>query len=217
MSGVVLYTMALDGSDARVLVRKGEGGLLEAVGPQQQGDGPFDIVPCSPRDPDCLQVVNGRLVFDNPCSGGFVAPEPEANAGLVRDCEALWELGRWAVEVRQPGYFEQPSWDGLTPISEWEGVVVGEASTGLRVVELSLKGWKLSGPISGRLTTEVTKLTALESLDLSYNELSDPVPSELGNLPNLKRLYLSYNRLSGCVPEGLREKVHGYLSPKHCN
>ena len=216
-SDVALLTSAPGGSDARVLVRRGENGVLEVVETERQMDGPFDIVPCSPRDPDCLQVVGGRLVFDNPCSGGFVAPEHEANAGLVRDCEALWELGRWAVEVRQPGYFEQPSWDGLTPISEWEGVVVGETSTGLRVVELSLKGWKLSGPISGRLTTEVTKLTALESLDLSYNELSDPVPSELGNLPNLKRLNLSYNRLSGCVPEGLREKVHGYLSPKHCN
>ena len=216
-SDVALLTSALDGSDARVLVRRGENGVLEAVGTERQRDGPFDIVPCSPRDPDCLQVVNGRLVFDNPCSGGFVAPDPEANAGLVQDCEALWELGRWAVEVRQPGYFEQPSWDGLTPISEWEGVVVGDTSTGLRVVGLSLKGWKLSGPISGRLATELAKLTALETLDLSYNELSDPVPPEFGNLPNLKRLNLSYNRLSGCIPEGLREKVHGYLSPKHCN
>ena len=94
---------------------------------------------------------------------------------------------------------------------------MGDTSSGLRVVELSLKDWNLSGPISGRLTTEVAKLTALESLDLSYNELSDPVPPELGNLPNLKRLNLSYNRLRGCIPVGLQGKVHGYLSPRHCN
>ena len=216
-SDVVLYTAAPDGSDARVLVLRGENGVLEAVGAERQRNGPFDVIPCSPRDPDCLQVVNGRLVFDNPCTGGFVAPDLEANAGLVQDCEALWELGRWATEIRQRGYFEKPSWDGLTPISDWEGVVVGETSTGLRVVELSLKGWQLSGSISGRLSTELAKLTALESLDLSYNELSDPVPPELGNLPNLKRLNLSYNRLTGCIPEGLQGKVHGYLSPKHCN
>ena len=191
-SDVALLTSALDGSDARVLVRRGENGVLEAVGAERQRDGPFDIVTCSPRDPNCLQVVNGRLVFDNPCAGGFVALDPEANTGLVEDCETLWELGRWATEVRQRGYFEQPSWDGLTPISEWEGAVVEETSTGLRVVELSLKGWKLSGPISGRLATELAKLTALESVDLSGN------------------------RLSGCIPAGLRGKVTGYEEPEGC-
>ena len=100
-SDVVLFTAALDGSHARVLVRRGENGVLEAVGAGRQGDGPIDIVPCRVRDTLCIQVVSGRLIFGNPCSGGFVAPDSEANAGLVRDCEALWELGRWAVEVRQ--------------------------------------------------------------------------------------------------------------------
>ncbi len=189
-SDVVLYTAALDGSDARVLVRKGESGLLEAVGPQQQGDGPIDIIPCFTESGGCLQVLDGRLVTE-PCSTGYVVPDPEANAGLVRDCEVLWEIGReglrnWAI------YLEQSTWNGQTPISEWEGVVVGETSNGLRVVQLSLEGWNLRGLISGRLATELAKLTALESVELSDN------------------------RLRGCIPEGLRGKVIGYEEPEVC-
>ncbi len=59
-------------------------------------------------------------------------------------------------------------------------------------MELSLEGWNLTGPISGRLATELAKLTALESVDLSGN------------------------RLSGCIPEELRGKVIGYEEPEGC-
>ena len=214
---VMLFTTALDGSDTKLLVRRGEDGLLEAMSSEPQGNKPIDILPCRLGSPHCLQVFSGRLASGNPCGGGFVAPDPESNSDLVQDCETVWELGRWAVEIRQPGRHQQPSWDGLTPMSEWEGVVVGDTSTGLRVVELSLKRWELIGPISGRLTAELGKLTALESLDLSYNELSDPIAPELGNLPNLQRLNRSYNRLNGCIPEGLHGKVHGYQNPENCD
>ena len=196
-SGVVLATVAPDGSDPRVLARRGENGALETVGAEQHGDGPIDTLTCararSPYVSQCLQVVNDRLVSSIDCSFGFVAEVAAWSPGLVpKDCEVIWELGRWATEIRQPGQFKQTSWDRRTPISEWEGAVVGETSTGLRVVELSLEGWNLTGPISGRLATELAKLTALESVDLSGN------------------------RLSGCIPEELSGKVIGYEEPEGC-
>ena len=173
-SGAVLATVAPDGSDARVLARRGEDGALEAVGSGQHGDGPIDVITCARTKylAHCLQVVNDRLVSSVGCTAGFVEQVAAWSPGLASDCEALWALGRWATEVRQPDQFDQTSWDRRTPISEWKGVVVGDTSTGLRVVGLSLEGWNLSGSISGRLATELAKLTALESLDLSGNRLS---------------------------------------------
>ena len=193
-SGVVLATVAPDGSDVRVLARRGEDGEVEAVGAGQHGTGPIDVITCArTKYPvNCLQVVNDRLVSRDECSSAFSEQVAAWRPGLAPDCEVIWELGRRATEIRQPDQFERTSWDRRPPVSEWEGVVVGETSTGLRVVELSLEGWNLTGPISGRLATELSKLTALESVDLSGNQLS------------------------GCIPEELRGKVIGYDEPEGC-
>ena len=43
----------------------------------------------------------------------------------------------------------------------------------------------------------------VSELDLSDNELTGEIPTELGNLSNLAWLYLSGNQLTGCVPAGL--------------
>lgn len=42
----------------------------------------------------------------------------------------------------------------------------------------------------------------LESLDLSYNELSGEIPPSLSALTSLSHLNLSYNNLSGTIPSG---------------
>ena len=183
-SGVVLATVAPDGSDVRVLARRGENGELEAVGAGQHGTGPIGIIACAARTtdpspaPQCLQVVNDRLVSHTMCGNAFVNQIADWSPGLAPDCEAIWALGLWATETRQPDQFEQTNWGRRPPVSEWEGVVVEGTSTGLRVVELSLEGWNLSGSISGRLATELAKLTALESVDLSGNRLSGCIPED---------------------------------------
>ena len=43
----------------------------------------------------------------------------------------------------------------------------------------------------------------VSELDLSGNQLTGEIPTELGNLSNLAWLYLSGNQLTGCVPAGL--------------
>ncbi|WVZ95175.1 hypothetical protein U9M48_040972 [Paspalum notatum var. saurae] len=44
-------------------------------------------------------------------------------------------------------------------------------------------------------------MTDLESLDLSYNQLSGEIPEELTNLTFLGNLNLSNNQLAGKIPE----------------
>ena len=68
-----------------------------------------------------------------------------------------------------------------------------------RVVALDLSFNRLSGPIP----SELGSLSALTRLNLSYNRLTGAIPAELGNLPALKRLIIYQNRLSGSLPPEL--------------
>ena len=176
-SDIGLYTMAPDGSGVRVLVRRGDDGALEAVG-------------------------LGHTTDIASCSAGIVVPEPAANPGLVRDCEALLMM---MDRVAVPGL----NWDADTPIAEWEGVALSgprerESTSGPseeplsppRIRELSLPERGMRGAI----TAELTELTELRILDLSGNELTGPIPSGLGNLTDLRMLDFGGNNLDGPIP-----------------
>ena len=179
----VLCTVAPDGSNARVLVRRGDDEVPEAVGPE------------------------GRPTADiASCSAGVVVQNPEVNNGLVRDCEALVEMiDRLAVVGL--------NWDADTPIAEWEGVTLdapvlrddapdsGESLSSLRVRGLSLPERGLIGLFPIR----VTELTELRELDLSVNELAGAIPPELGRLTSLRVLNLNYKLayLEGPIPPEL--------------
>ena len=229
-SNVVLYTVARDGSDMRVLVRKGLGGNL--------------IPENSVRRPVTHDIAA--------CSEGFVVPKPEKNPGLVQDCETL-------LSIRDTLIGEEAAlpWGADTPISRWTGVEVGGRPT--RVVSLRLErlagtippelgnlmglktlnltgnnagGNNLTGPIpselgnllnlewlglfgslSGSIPSELGNLTNLTLLGLSNNQLTGSIPSELGNLTNLTHLGLADNQLTGSIPRELgRLRVLEHLS-----
>ncbi|XP_078166282.1 uncharacterized protein LOC144560950 isoform X3 [Carex rostrata] len=55
-------------------------------------------------------------------------------------------------------------------------------------------------PISGKIPTEVGKLTGLTTLGLSQTFIEGTIPKEIGNLENLGGLYLNGNMLSGEIP-----------------
>ena len=127
------------------------------------------------------------------CSDGVVVPDPEANPGLVKDCETLTRaIGRL---VEQPAW-EALAWNADTPIAEWSGVTVGGDPP--RVRELTLEDSGLTG-----IPAELAALTKLEVLDLSFNETGGLFPPELGKLSMLKVLDLGVNWLTGPIPPEL--------------
>ena len=92
-------------------------------------------------------------------------------------------------------------WRLSKPITTWQGVTVGEAAGGVRVVALDLTGIGLSGRIPSRLG----ELDQLVSLRLADNRLTGSIPPELGRLTRLRELLLGDNALSGAIPPELGE------------
>ncbi|KAI9117391.1 hypothetical protein K1719_011557 [Acacia pycnantha] len=56
---------------------------------------------------------------------------------------------------------------------------------------------------SGPLPTEMSQMSSLKLLMLAYNQFNGPIPSEFGNLPHLQALDLSFNNLHGPIPPTL--------------
>ena len=133
------------------------------------------------------------------CSAGVVVPQPEANPGLVQDCEVL--LGMRNTLVRHGPLII--NWNEETPLSEWAGVVIDGSPP--RVHELEL--WR--GGLKGSLPPEIGQLTELRVIDIrggsgdDANELQGPLPKELGDLTNLDKLVIGRHALSGPIPPEL--------------
>ncbi len=68
-----------------------------------------------------------------------------------------------------------------------------------RVYDLDVSWNGLNGPIP----SELGNLTFLSSLRLYGNQLSGEIPSEMGDLSNLRYLELNHNQLSGQIPSEL--------------
>ncbi|KAJ8638582.1 hypothetical protein MRB53_012849 [Persea americana] len=60
--------------------------------------------------------------------------------------------------------------------------------------------------LKGKITASLANIKYIQSLDLSWNYLTGPVPNFLGDLPFLSSLNLSGNQLSGLIPSNLIEK-----------
>ncbi|KAB1212177.1 hypothetical protein CJ030_MR5G001741 [Morella rubra] len=78
----------------------------------------------------------------------------------------------------------------------WEWVQCNTSTFTPRVIALDLSGFGLSGSLP-----DFGSMDALQTIDLSYNHLSGPVPDFMTNsFPNLKLLDLSYNQFTGNIP-----------------
>ena len=125
---------------------------------------------------------------------------PNANRGLVQDCETLLAA---KDTLRGTATLD---WATGTAVSSWEGITTG--GTPSRVTELDLPSESLTGSIPAGLG----QLFALTTLDLSNNQLTGDIPRELGWLTNLTELRLSGNSLTGCIPLALKSVATNDLS-----
>ncbi|KAG6788530.1 hypothetical protein POTOM_004597 [Populus tomentosa] len=137
------------------------------------------------------------------------------SGAISPDGEALWSF-RNAI-VNSDGNL--PLWrpEDADPCN-WRGVTCDLKTK--RVIHLSLKNHKLSGPISpdlgklahlkilalynnsfyGTIPSELGNCTELQGIFLQGNYLSGPIPSEMGNLTALQSLNVSNNFLVGPIP-----------------
>ena len=133
----------------------------------------------------------------DPCSNGIAVPDPTVNRGLVEDCRALLSLrDLW-------GWSDYPRWSAAIPIDSWTGVDVRNSRvSGIAIIRyIDIHG---SDPcLSGPLSSELSRLTALEALRFPKHCLEGPIPPELGQLTQLTTLDLYDNYLTGPIPPEL--------------
>ena len=192
---VVVYTMAPDGTDLRILVRHDADAGLQALGARRPA-GPVDVAGCA---------------------AGAAVPAVAADPGLVRDCETLLAIR----DVLAGG--AELDWSADRPITEWEGVELGGVPPRVSGVKLAQRG--LSGVIpselagltqlraldlrandlGGGIPPELGSLAELHGLLLQRNYLSGSIPPELGGLTQLSILRLQKNHLHGIIPPELGE------------
>ena len=122
------------------------------------------------------------------CATGGAVPNPDANPGLVSDCETLL-----AARDTLAGTVAL-NWAANTPMLEWYGVSYQGTPERVTRLELGLRG------LTGEIPMELGNLSNLETLDLGGNQLTGEIPTELGSLSNLAWLGLSGNQLTGEIP-----------------
>ncbi len=229
---IVLYTMARDGTDVRVLVRGGASLVAENSG------------------------WHDTLAGLSACRGGHVVEEPHSNPGLVRDCESLMRLkntlaGEHEWDEHEP--YPAPSipsrghgrvvlnWGLATPIDRWTGVLIEDicsqsigtlggpcATTDSDFPELRQSAFGFEPPSPVRRVLRVVGLDFGAGPPDSHYEgsfLRGSLPAELAELDMLRTLnlsgspsrppgyyhypsYLSYSGLSGGIPAELGELRH---------
>ena len=173
----LLYTMASDGTDVRLLAKYDAEGHLRAVGPEP-GAGGGDV---------------------SGCAAGVVVPNATANPGLVRDCEVLLKA--------QAAWQHTLNWSTDLPLGEWVGIVLGGSPPRVHELRLAAwseprSSWKKLG-LWGTLPPELGALDKLGVLSLSGNVLTGKIPPQLGQLSRLVELDLTDNYLGGNVPPEL--------------
>ena len=186
----VLFTMAVDGTDVRLLVGRMGDGELEPLGARRVEAG-----------------------TQGACALGVIVKYRDARPGEVRECETLLRLRE--TLAGNP----RLNWGAGHYISAWEGVTVRWLVEMLELPDRRLAGTipaelsdlaeltRLSLPrntLQGSIPAELGQLTNLTHLDLRDNQLTGSIPPELGQLAKLEELHLGGNALTGCIPTALQ-------------
>ncbi len=116
-----------------------------------------------------------------------VQSEPFFLNGFVNEQDSLALVALYD-NTNGESWLESQNW--LTgPLLTWDGISLEYIDGEARVKELDLSGNQLSGD----LPSELWNLTSLTSLNLSGNELTGTISDDLANLNSLEYLYLDNN------------------------
>ncbi|OIW17064.1 hypothetical protein TanjilG_15647 [Lupinus angustifolius] len=114
----------------------------------------------------------------------------DVGAEPVADKQALLDF------VRNIDHTSLLNWDKtLSVCKSWIGVTCNTDQS--RVVALQLPRVALSGPIP---TNTLSRLSALQTMNLMSNNITGRFPSGFSKLKNLTYLYLQHNKFSGPLP-----------------
>lgn len=116
---------------------------------------------------------------------------PSILANPVEDKQALLDF------LRNISHSRQLNWNKDSSVCQsWTGVKCSADKS--RVISLRLPGVGLRGMIP---PNTLSRLTAIQLLNLRMNNLSGSFPPDFSNLRNLSALYLQLNNFSGPLPE----------------
>ncbi len=124
--------------------------------------------------------------------------------GFIQDCNSQNQNCRSSDSLALVSLYNSTAgtnwlntWNLNLPVSSWYGVTL--SNDGCNVTDLNLSNNNLTGTIP----SQIGNLNALESFCLFFNNLSGNIPSEISNLHNLKIIQLLENNLSGPIPPGI--------------
>ena len=185
---VVLYTMAPDGGDIRILLLQDDRDEYRRAG-TRRSEVPEHVGDCGTPAPHLDLCNPWEFLLTGPgCATGTAVPEPDVHPGLVEDCETLLELRDELAGAAKL------NWSASRSIWDWEGVVLGGSPVRVQVLKLEDRG------LSRVIPAAIGRLTHLRKLWLTVNHLGGVLPPELGNLRHLEALDIRWNYLSGELP-----------------
>ena len=198
--------------------------LVQAVGPELANAGIANVL----ADPVLTVIQTGegeppRAVLDPPIELMVNDNWEDSQGELVSD---IWggspnleagSLSAAAFLTLDPGAYTAmvEGKDGTTGVAIVEVYEIDSPDTGSQDREVltalyngtdganwtNNENWLMDAPLDQWHGVSVDDNGCVIGLNLSANQLSGPIPSELGNLANLQSLFLSDNQLSGPIPD----------------
>ncbi|KAK4284029.1 hypothetical protein QN277_000916 [Acacia crassicarpa] len=108
-------------------------------------------------------------------------------------------LLKWKTSLTNKSQAILSSWNGTDPCTHWKGITCDES---MSVSTINLTRLGMQGTLHNLNFSSFTKIRVL---DISYNEFSGTIPSQLGKLSSILSLRMYDNFLSGFIPPEIGE------------